>query len=117
MIETYHRASEAVEELRLLHEKSELWVSGPLTLESAECRSVLRILSFLSGLCDATVPQERLGQNQNLLQNLNAHGEVLQVLRTPFHAADEGLTQIFRECHRFLVLVGYFVEHLGVYLD
>lgn len=82
------------------------------------------ILSKLTALCRKGSMEHRL-QNQQLLRNLDAHSEVLCLLRIPCDLADETVFSVMCAAHEFLQAFVHnnspnqivLQAHLGFFLD
>eukprot|EP01135_Chromosphaera_perkinsii_P006243 Nk52_evm4s470 gene=Nk52_evmTU4s470 len=85
--------------------KSELSIASTVSVSGINMHSdhgiILHIISELKEMCLDRDGEPHI-DNQNLLRNLSVHLEVMEVLKLPFNALDQGLTVVFKQAHAFL---------------
>eukprot|EP01135_Chromosphaera_perkinsii_P005608 Nk52_evm22s355 gene=Nk52_evmTU22s355 len=114
-IQTYDEITKLLENLRILRDRSELWISDrsggdgddvSLSQRSVnsftnEYTKLFEVIQELAELCLEQNGSANM-ENQTLLRNMNAHEEVMGVLYLPFDPTDQGLLKIFKQAHTFL---------------
>jgi hypothetical protein len=125
-VEVYRSTRKDLDKLRSIVEKSELWVYrneentsaalaaqqnfamikryGPVAFTTKLCELhlfVCRVLVNISELCLVEFRESRV-HHQRLLRNLNAHSEIMQLLKMPCDPADEAIQSIQKTAHKFL---------------
>uniref|UniRef100_H2YYU5 Inositol 1,4,5-trisphosphate receptor n=1 Tax=Ciona savignyi TaxID=51511 RepID=H2YYU5_CIOSA len=129
--ENYTEIKRNLDQLRLLVEKSELWVwkgksqnttSNPReivdyapvldanrpSIKSSSLKNyntIKEILRKLAGLCTDASSEKPCKEQQRLLRNMGAHGVVLDLLQISYErGTDEEMQRVMTQAHRFLQL-------------
>uniref|UniRef100_A0A4W3IX07 Inositol 1,4,5-trisphosphate receptor n=1 Tax=Callorhinchus milii TaxID=7868 RepID=A0A4W3IX07_CALMI len=126
-VENYKQIKADLDQLRLLVEKSELWVfkgqvsdegmeggdsapgsEGAPTIESTSSKNyrvIKEVLIRLSKLCvqEGSSVRKSRKQQQRLLRNMGAHTVVLDLLQIPYEKAEDlRMQEIMKLAHKFL---------------
>eukprot|EP00055_Hartaetosiga_balthica_P018162 m.129598 g.129598 ORF g.129598 m.129598 type:complete len:2620 (+) comp9461_c1_seq6:133-7992(+) len=109
-VDVYRTTRQYLDKLRMLVEKSELWVNKAATLDfglplvnssAQNFQQILRILEHCTVLC--TTDTRQLQQHhQRLLRNLDAHGEVLDLLKMQCDHSKPEVISALKSAHLFL---------------
>eukprot|EP00056_Hartaetosiga_gracilis_P007617 m.110530 g.110530 ORF g.110530 m.110530 type:complete len:2634 (+) comp12749_c0_seq1:91-7992(+) len=109
-VDVYRTTRQYLDKLRMLVEKSELWVNKAATLDfgmpmvnssAQNFQQIFRILEHCTMLC-ATDTRQLQQHHQRLLRNLDAHGEVLDLLKMQCDHDKTEVISCLANAHKFL---------------
>uniref|UniRef100_A0A8D0KPI7 Inositol 1,4,5-trisphosphate receptor n=1 Tax=Salvator merianae TaxID=96440 RepID=A0A8D0KPI7_SALMN len=104
-VENYKVIKSELDKLRMMVEKSELWVEKKGSSkgedgQEGEKKEKKEILERLNRMCG--VGEQMRKKQQRLLKNMDAHKVMLDLLQIPYEKGDTKMMEILRLTHQFL---------------